>query len=132
MRTTTGLLFIGAGAILAFAVTANTSALNLHSVGYVLIVIGLAGMLMPRRRRDWLGRRLIRRTQWWPSGQRVEETSVPPYVASNPGDQRLRAGLPPVPSVLGSPRNPGTTGRYGPGTTAPAGSELTEDVYDED
>lgn len=132
MRTTSGLLLIGAGAILAFAVTANTSVLNLHTVGYVLITIGLAGMFLPARQRNWLSRRLIRRTQWWPAGQRVDETAVPPYVARNPGDQRIRAGLPAVPSVLGSFENPGTTGNYGPGPAVPNGSGLSEDVYEED
>lgn len=132
MRTTSGLLLIAAGAILAFAVTANTSVLNLHTVGYVLITIGLIGLFLPTRKRNWLGTRLVRRTQWWPAGQRVTETSVPPYVARNPGDQRVRAGIPAAPSVLGSSQNPGTTGDYGPGTTVPNSTSLTEDVYEEE
>ena len=40
MKTGVGLALIAVGAILAFAVTANTSVFNLHTAGWVLIIIG--------------------------------------------------------------------------------------------
>ena len=49
MKTGMGLAIIAVGAILAFAVTTNTSVLNLHTVGWVLMVIGILGMAIPRR-----------------------------------------------------------------------------------
>jgi hypothetical protein len=62
MKTATGLAIIAVGAILAFAVTAHPSGLNLQAAGWVLIVIGLAGMFVPRRGYGWLRRRVVRRT----------------------------------------------------------------------
>ena len=41
MKTGVGLALIAVGAILAFAVTTNTSVFNLHTAGWVLIIIGL-------------------------------------------------------------------------------------------
>ena len=50
MRTGAGLLLIGVGAILAFAVTTNTSVFNLHTAsGYVIMLIGILGIVLPGR-----------------------------------------------------------------------------------
>ena len=49
MRTATGLALVGIGAILAFAVTTSPFVINLQSEGWVLIVVGVAGMAIPRR-----------------------------------------------------------------------------------
>jgi len=62
MKTATGLAMIAVGAILAFAVTAHPSGLNLQAAGWVLILIGLAGMFVPRRGYGWLRRRVVRRS----------------------------------------------------------------------
>jgi hypothetical protein len=59
MKTGAGLGLIAVGAILAFAVTAHPSGLNLQVAGWVLIVIGLAGMFVPRRGYGWLRRRVV-------------------------------------------------------------------------
>lgn len=144
MRTGMGLLLIGIGGILAFAVTTNTSVFNLHTAGYIIILIGLLGLFLPRRGRSWLSRRLVRRTRVWPEGQRVDETSYPPYLLRNQGAQDLRAGLPSVPSVLGDTRQeePGNpTGQNSslrdPATKGAAGqrpdarTEVIEDVFEE-
>ena len=40
------LLLITAGAILAFAVTATTTAVDLHTVGWILMVAGLVGLVL--------------------------------------------------------------------------------------
>ena len=49
MRTGTGLAVIAIGAILAFAVTTNTSVFNLHTAGWVLMIVGVIGLAIPRR-----------------------------------------------------------------------------------
>lgn len=97
MKTGAGLALICIGAILAFAVTANPPYFNIHVAGSVLILIGLIGLVAPRRTYGWLGRRmLVRRTRTWPDSERVETVAVPPYLARNPGTSRLEAGLPPA------------------------------------
>ena len=118
MKTGSGLALIGAGAILAFAVTTNTSVFNLHTAGYVLMLIGILGIAIPRRGYGWVGRRLfVRRYETRRTG-RVENVTYPPYVTRNPANTRVRAGLPagagePVPENV-------------PGET-----EVTEDIYEE-
>lgn len=127
MRTGIGLTFICVGAILAFAVTTNTSVLNLHTAGWVIMLIGLIGLAIPGRTYGWLGRRmLVRRT--FPGG-RVEQTPVPPYVARNPGTSRIRAGLPPRSSLLDDDVDPieeRASYRRGPNDT-----EVIEDLYEQ-
>jgi hypothetical protein len=61
MKTGAGLALVAIGAILAFAVTAHPRGLNLQAAGWVLIVVGLAGMFVPRRGYGWLRRRVVRR-----------------------------------------------------------------------
>jgi len=41
-----GLILTAVGAILAWAVTANTTGFNVHTVGYILLVVGIVGMLI--------------------------------------------------------------------------------------
>jgi hypothetical protein len=82
MRTATGLTLVAIGAILAIAITAQPSFINLHVAGFVIALTGVAGLLVPRRGYGWLRRRVtVRRGR----GQvaQVEET-VPPYIAINP------------------------------------------------
>jgi hypothetical protein len=124
MKTRTGLLLIGAGAILAFAVTTNTSVFNLHTAGWVIMVVGLLWLAVPRRGWEWVGRRLliVRRP-----GRRVEETGYPAY-ARNPATTRPRAGLP----APGGQPGPGYGGHPGRPPGGPAGeAEVVEDVYEE-
>ena len=137
MRTGIGLTFVCVGAILAFAVTTNTSVFNLHTAGWVIMLIGVIGLVLPRRTYGWLGRRLlVRRT--YPGG-RVDQVAVPPYIARNPGTSRIEAGLPPRSSLLdtgddpligpptGGPSKDGRSNR--PPTTAGA-TEVIEDLYE--
>ena len=148
MKTGAGLAFICVGAILAFAVTTNTSVFNLHTAGWVIMLVGIIGLLIPRRTYGWLGLRLIRRT--YPVTE-VEEVSLPGYVAREPGAARVRAGLPtaatgrntspgggtsagladdtrPIPEVPGATVVvPGATVRPAP----PVETEVIEDIYEE-
>jgi hypothetical protein len=112
MKTGMGLALIAVGAILAFAVTTNTSVFNLHTAGYVLIVIGIVGIAIPRRGYGWVGRRLLVRQTNWRPGRRVEEVNYPSYAGQGPANSRVQASLP-APEVR------------------PAETEVIEDVYDE-
>jgi hypothetical protein len=84
MKTATGLTLVAIGAILAFAVKAHPSFLNLQVAGWVIIIVGLAGLLVPQRSYGWLRRRVIVRRGNRPV-TRVEETRDN-YVELNPGE----------------------------------------------
>jgi hypothetical protein len=117
MKTGMGLALIAIGAILAFAVTTNTSVFNLHTAGYVLIVIGLIGIAVPRSGYGWVGRRMFVRHTVRRRGARVEEVSYPGYdVNRTPANTRVQASLPAADS---SPR------------VHPVEAEVVEDVYEE-
>ncbi len=139
MKIGSSLALICIGAILAFAVTANTSVFNLHTAGWVLMVIGVIGLLVPNRTAGWLGRRLLVRRSY-PSG-RVEHIPVPPYVARNPGVSAIERGLPTRPTLLDeeadliedaeSPYDV-RHNRPVPGATAPQPvTEVIEDLYEQ-
>lgn len=145
MRTGAGLALICLGAILAFAVNVHNSIFNIPIIGWILMLTGLIGMVIPRRAYGWLGRRLlVRRTRPWPGapdsvdadpgpgpdapagtvpGERVEEVPVPPYVGRNPGTSRLRAGLPPRPTLEHDP--------YAAPRDVNPDSEIIEDLYEQ-
>jgi hypothetical protein len=59
MKTATGLALVAIGAILAFAVTGHPGWLNVQAAGWVLMLVGLAGMFIPRRGYGWLRRRMV-------------------------------------------------------------------------
>ncbi len=129
MKTGVGLAVIAIGAIFAFAVTTNTSVFNLHTAGWVLMIIGIIGIVIPRRGYGWIGRRVItRQTRWRPTG-RVEEVTYPTYVNRNPASTRVQAGLP-----AGSPEAVNHIDATRDLTTEvhPVGEqEVIENVYDE-
>jgi hypothetical protein len=82
MKTGVSLALIAVGAILAFAVSGHPGWLDVQAVGWVLMLVGLAGMFIPRRGYGWLRRQVVRR----PAPRRavvashVEDSNV---VASN-------------------------------------------------
>ncbi len=136
MKTGTGLAVVAIGAILAFAVTANTSVVNLNTAGWVLMVIGVIGLAIPRRGYAWVGRRLFVRQARWRPGNRVEEVVYPTYVNRNPANTRVQAGLP-APGALGSQqaathidatRDLSTDPTREP---RPGETEIVEDVYED-
>jgi hypothetical protein len=136
MKTGVGLAVIAIGAILAFAVTTNTSVFNLHTAGWVLIIIGILGIVIPRRGYGWVGRRVFTRQTRWRRGARVEEVSYPAYVNRNPASTRVQAGLP-APGALGSPEAANhidatsTTRDLTPEVRPVTEREVVEDVYEE-
>ncbi|HTX27992.1 MAG TPA: hypothetical protein VME19_13335 [Streptosporangiaceae bacterium] len=136
MKTGMGLVLIGIGAIFAFAVTTNTSVFNLHTAGYVIMIIGVLGLAVPRRGYGWVGRRLFVRQARWRPGNRVEEVvTYPAYVSRNPANTRVQAGLP-APGALGS-REAGVHVAAtrdlsaDPAGPRPGETEIIEDVYEQ-
>jgi hypothetical protein len=128
MKTGTGLALVAIGAILAFAVTTNTSVFNLHTAGWVIMIVGILGIAVPRRGYAWVGRRLFVRQARWRPGNRVEEVIYPTNVNRNPTSAHVQAGLP-APRPVGSPEA-GAPGDL-PGTgTRPGETEVVEDVYE--
>jgi hypothetical protein len=135
MKTGMGLALIGIGAILAFAVTTNTSVFNLHTAGYVIMVIGVLGLAIPRRGYGWVGRRLFVRQARWRPRNRVEEVAYPTYVNRNPANTRVQAGLP-APGSLGSSEAASQVDATRDVSTDPMGprpgeTEIIEDVYED-
>jgi hypothetical protein len=136
MKTGMGLVLIGIGAILAFAVTTNTSVFNLHTAGYVIMIIGVLGLAIPRRGYNWVGRRLFVRQARWRPGNRIEEVvTYPAYASRNPANTRVQAGLP-APGALGSPEAGAHLGATQDLSTDPTGqrpgeTEIVEDVYEQ-
>ena len=136
MKTGVGLALIAVGAILAFAVTTNTSVFNLHTAGWVLIIIGIVGIAIPRRSYGWVGRRVRTRQTRVRPGTRVEDVTYPTYVNRNPASTRVQASLP-APGALGSPEaashiDSNSSTRDLTGEVRPAReTEVIEDVYEE-
>ena len=136
MKTGAGLAMIAVGAILAFAVTTNTTVFNLHTAGWVLMIIGIIGIAIPRRGSGWVGRRVLTRQTRWRPGTRVEDVTYPTYVNRNPANTRVQASLP-APGALGSPEaashiDSNSSTRDLTGEVRPAReTEVIEDVYEE-
>jgi hypothetical protein len=75
MGISASLIFIAAGAILKWAVTATTAGINLNTVGVVLLIVGAVGLVLS----------LIFWSSWGGFGARNATTTV------------VRDGTPPLP-----------------------------------
>lgn len=85
MRTASGLTVIAAGAILAFAVTTSTPLVNVHIVGWVLILTGIIGLVIPKRGYGWLRRRMVLKPgARGPVVTRMDETHYPRSIIRYP------------------------------------------------
>jgi hypothetical protein len=156
MKTGICLFWIAVGAILTFAVTTNTSVFNLHVAGFVIMVVGIIGLVTPKRAYERLGRRVyVKRTRQGAASQ-VEETSYPPYVLRNPGTANAEADIPDRPSLEPDPEVARWTqahsttpeeematgnasiadadriGNVSPEAKVPGDTEVIEDVYEEE
>jgi hypothetical protein len=135
MKTGASLALICIGAILAFAVNGHPSFFNINTAGWVLMLIGLIGFLLPNRTTGWLGRRLLVRRSY--PGGRVEHIPVPPYVARNPGTSALEAGLPSRPTLLDEQHRDliedAEGPAYRPSAARPSSgaTEVIEDLYEQ-
>jgi Domain of unknown function (DUF6458) len=97
------ILLVTVGAILAFAVNRSPNGINVHAVGWILMIIGLAGIVLTMFWwESWWGRGAFRRTEYADPGvvrrRRVgprrrtvvhEEAQAPLY--TDAGDPPLRA-----------------------------------------
>jgi hypothetical protein len=69
-----GLLLAAAGAVLAFATTATVSGVNLHSIGWILLIVGIIGIALSMIFwSSWAG------PGYWSRGRRTS------YVDEGPG-----------------------------------------------
>ncbi len=129
VRTATGLMLVAIGAILAFAVTAQPSFINLQITGLVIMLTGIAGLLIPVRGYGWLRRRLIR---WQDrSGRvrdRVVETQYPPYVMLNPGTATAWGPDAPGATTPTPDPEPGRSGETA-AKPAPAETEVVDEYF---
>jgi hypothetical protein len=80
MKTATSLTLIAAGAIIAFAITAHVAFLNLQVTGWVFILTGVAGTIIPRN--GWLRRILAAKGR--PGAAAAGGTSPPPPPSRRP------------------------------------------------
>jgi Domain of unknown function (DUF6458) len=127
MRTATGLALIAIGAILAFAVTTSPSFLNLQVVGWILILTGVAGMLVPRRGYGWLRRRVVVRR---PRGAAVEANGEPRRFRNT---RWFRQNALPDPRLeeTGSPVAEGTVTESAVERTVPGPGQPAEETVEE-
>jgi len=132
MKTGWGLALIAVGAILAFAVNANTSVFNWNIAGWVLIFVGIMGLVIPRRGYAWVGRRLFVRQARVRRGRDAEEVIYPSGTNSA---TRVPVALP-APGAVGSREasaHVDTAQRVStdPGDMRPGETEVIEDVYED-
>jgi hypothetical protein len=80
MKTATSLTLIAAGAIIAFAITAHVAFLNLQVTGWVFILTGVAGAIIPRS--GWLRRILAAKGR--PGAAAAGGTGEPPPPSRRP------------------------------------------------
>jgi uncharacterized membrane protein len=71
----TSLLLVAVGAVLRFAVSVNTSGINLHTVGVILMIVGVVGFIISL---FWMAmaadrNRTVTRTDVPPSGYRESD-----------------------------------------------------------
>ena len=93
MKTGPALALIAAGAILAFAVHAHLRFFSFQIAGWVIMLTGIAGLVIPRRGHSWL-RRVTRRPRAAAGAdgdRRLRRVTRRPRAAAGAdGDRRLR------------------------------------------
>jgi hypothetical protein len=132
MKTGWGLGLICVGAILAFAVNANTSVFNWNIAGWVIMIVGVIGLVIPRRGYAWVGRRLFVRQARVRPPRGAEDQVIYPSGANT---TRVPTALP-APGAVGS-REASThvdaaqRVSTDPGQMRPGETEVIEDVYED-
>jgi hypothetical protein len=73
------LLLIAVGAILAWGVTAHVQGLDVNTIGVIVMIVGLVGLILTLILwRSWWGPGYFRRTTYGRRGTYVEESEPPP------------------------------------------------------
>jgi hypothetical protein len=134
MKTGTGLALICFGAILAFAVRANPSFFNWNIAGWVIMIVGVLGLAIPRRGYAWVSRRLTVRQARGRSGSRADDQVIyPTGVGRNPANSRVPTALP-APSASPEESAHADTARdasTNPANMRPGETQVVEDIYEE-
>jgi len=66
-----GIFLTAVGAVLAFAVSATTSGINIHTVGWILMIVGIVGIVLSMIFwSSWAG------PGYWSNGSRRRVTTV--------------------------------------------------------
>jgi hypothetical protein len=103
MKTATSLALVAVGAILAFAITRSPSFLNLQVVGWVLMLTGAVGAIIPRRGYGWLRRSLVVKNDEADDAETVVDTETGETVRTTQDSPRFNRLLVPG-GLLGSRR----------------------------
>jgi len=70
-----GILLSAVGAVLAFAVTATVSGVNIHAVGWILLIVGIFGVVLSMIFwSSWAGPGYFTRRRTY-----IDEGAPPPY-----------------------------------------------------
>jgi Domain of unknown function (DUF6458) len=70
-----GILLAAVGAVLAFAVTATVSGVDIHAVGWILLIVGILGVVLSMIFwSSWAGPGYFTRRRTY-----IDEGSPPPY-----------------------------------------------------
>jgi hypothetical protein len=85
MKAATGLALLAIGAILAFAVSASPPGVNINVVGWIVMLTGVAGFLVPRRASSWLRSRVLVRKSPGVPGPGVPGPGAPGPGMPGPG-----------------------------------------------
>jgi hypothetical protein len=120
MRMATGLAVIAVGAILAFAVNGHPSFLNIQVAGWVIMLTGIVGLVVPRRGYGWMRRQLhIQQVQ---RGRGQGRTRYVMRRALNPG-----TGLA---TTVETPDEPTAQGAVADDTEPLISEDISEEVRD--
>jgi disulfide bond formation protein DsbB len=76
MKTATSLALAAIGAILAFAIMRSPSFLNLQVVGWILMLTGGVGAIIPRRGYGWLRRSMVVKGDPDETGPAAQEAAI--------------------------------------------------------
>lgn len=141
MKTATGLALVALGAVFAFAVNGHPWFLNLQICGWILMIIGVIGLVMPRRASGWLRRQVV--TRRGPDGRPmlgIRQKRYPPYVMVNPAaapsaaaEDEFAPDMPVMPTNSDAESWAGaeTTIIPGAGATQTADKETVEEFFGE-
>jgi hypothetical protein len=112
VKTATGLTLIAIGAVLAFAVHGHPWFLNLQVCGWIIMLIGVIGLAIPRSGYGWLRRRMVvRRTPTGAQRVGIQQARTPSYIMINPAAADAGGAAGPVAGT-------GTAETAGPADTA--------------
>src|SRR5258706_15209015 len=86
MKSATALTILAVGAVFAFAVTAHPSFVNIQILGWVLMLTGIVGLVIPRRGRGWLRRSVLGKgsPDFTENAAAASGKPVPPFTSAEP------------------------------------------------